>query len=497
MVALVFPPGWYYPTVPVDLTAVAGGLEARGVPVVQVDLNARGAAVLLGDVHAELSTDEGWDADLDARVSAVSARESEVGRGSGCRWAWPGEPQYAEDSGDLRIALELAATRNPYAGRFDLEPLLAASVVAVAWVHPGQLVPLLGLVGELRSLGYTGRIVVYGGLEDVLEPRSLGLTPDHALLDVVDAVLLGDPVPTLAALAEGRRPEEGVLDRSGVGDPTPSALYPPVFTGLSRQYGTPTPVVDVRWSVGCSWDRCTFCAIPAHHRYRLQPLDDLVLGMERAEATLGTRRFRLRDDLLAPAQTERLARALEGRGWHWMHRARFDAGWTEARLVAARRAGLGEIWFGLESAVPRVRALIDKGVDSEVVDANLEACAAAGIRARLLVIAGLPGETAAEFAETVAFLKARRDRVCGFALTAFQLMRDAPLARSGEVELLDDPVPERFRLRWTLPFAYRDGTPAHVWQNRVSSALFGFMEWPSGAAALGPTHAWVESTRQA
>ncbi|MCB9674541.1 MAG: radical SAM protein [Alphaproteobacteria bacterium] len=493
MVALVFPPGWYYPTVPVDLTVTAGGLREAGVDVTLHDLNAAGAEHLLGAPYRALSTEDGW-ADVDAHVAAISERETEVSAAHHVRWAWPGEPTWREDTGDLRVALELVA-RNPYAGASDLAPLLGATVVALAWVHPGQLVPLLGLVQELREAGYAGRIVVYGGLEDVLEPRSLALTPDHALFDVVDAVLLGDPVPTLAALARGERPTAGLLSRSGAVDAVPSRLYAPVFDGLSTLYGTFEPVVDVRWSVGCSWDRCTFCAIPAHHRYRLQPLESLVTGMERAEAALGTRRFRFRDDLVSPAQSDRLVAALAGRGWHWLHRARFDAGWTVERLRAARAAGLSEIWFGLESAVPRVRELVDKGVPPDVVEANLAACAEAGIRARMLVIGGLPGETSEEFAETVRFLHAQRGRICGFALTAFQLMRDASVARSDLVERLDDPVPARHRLRWTVPFAYRDGTSATVWQNRVSSALFGFMEWPSGAAALGPTHAWVESTR--
>jgi hypothetical protein len=458
------------------------------------------------------------------------------------------------DEGHVPAALEvgLDPARNPVLGylRDRAVPAILSgdpALVAVALCHPDQLVqvPVLGRL--LRQAGYTGALVIYGSHEDVVAPEDLvddliG-APLHCLFDDYDGAILGeaetslltlwnalhgwrtfDDVPGLLAPHWGRdarpapRPGEDLqalpaLD-PGLIDPT---IYP-----------FPEPMIDLRLSRGCPWNRCAFCAITAHQAgYHARPVPAVVRDITDAHRALGASFFRFRDDLLTPRQLRELAAQLSALPFRprWTARARFEANLGRDTLAAASAAGLEELWLGLESASDRVREQMDKGVSQPVVERILCDASELGIRVRILCMVGYPSETAADARDTFAFLQRHMFRMASASLSPFQLMRNTPLYRSAAgrglrlvdptggaaprpagravgvpsprllARLVDDPVPRHHRLRFSAQAVADDLLGADEVRQLIDEAKGMLDGWLRGGWE-GPSlaHAWLRAS---
>lgn len=569
-VSLVFPPHWYYACVPADLLYTGSQLRARGLAVRCLDLHAELLADLLrpGSSFAALRepatyTDperyQSVSAAVDAECAAVSER-FQVDF-SFYSLAFPGVD---EGSVPQALAVGLDPRRNPAlptlqaavrrllaepaaptrpadpAAAGDDQASTGEQLIAVALVHPGQLVQALTLGRLLRQAGFRGFLLVYGAHEDVLAPEDFApdLVPQpgeplHRLFDDFDGVIVGEAETALLALAAalaGQRaagsvpsllcPRWGLL-RPLRGQEDLRALAAADFSLVDGSlYPFPTPVVDLRLSRGCPWGKCTFCAIAMHQEgYRSRPPAAAVGEILAAQEQLGARFFRFRDDLLTPRQLRELTTGLAAlpasRRARFSARARFEPGFTRELLQEAAAAGLQELWLGLESAVPRVRDLMKKGVAQPVIERILVDAADAGIRVRALCMLGYPGETVAEIRQTFAFLARVQPLLASVSMTPFFLMRRAPLGQApaafGLTELTGigspprspesphdlgpDPVPRHERLR----FALRARWPGAL----TSAELAALID--ECAALLGPelvaksggpslAHAWLHAS---
>ncbi|MEZ4317648.1 MAG: radical SAM protein [Myxococcota bacterium] len=446
--ALLFPPQWYFAAVPADLSHSAGSLVARGHTVYAWD----GSAALL---HHHLGKHPAFQAYQSERTfpnpvahaaaeDALYQQTRALGVRFGCDWG----PRHLRfpDIDEAHVPRALERGRDPF--RNPALPLLQQAarevlaleptVIAIALVHPDQRVQALTLASLLRP--HHRRIVLYGCLEDVLAPTDFApsLLGQHALFDLFDGVVLGDADDALLALCD---PTVAVRDAPNTLVSGASALPPRVRQALdavpdfshvrAEHHLAPTPVIDLRLGRGCPWGRCRFCGIQAHHPgYRAGTVDRVVQGMRAAHEALGSTVFRVRDDLLTPRQLAELAAHTASLPFRprWMARARFTSGLTESVLRSAHAGGLEELWLGLESAVPRVRDAMDKGVPQGVVLRVLEATARVGIRVRLLCMVGYPGETEAEARQTVEFL--RSHPTAAFSVTPFMEVRAAPLSQA-------------------------------------------------------------------
>ena len=504
---LVFPPLWYFPAVPADLTHTGGALAARGHAVQLVDLSSRLHRSLTPGVWPRLQR---ADAYAELPSLGLAWRDACKAVPTAARYR-PRSLDLPADPDDLvaSLAVALDGRQNPAL------PLLQATartlaeqapdVVGIALVHPDQKPQAPALASLLRTAGYRGKLVLYGSLEDVLAPADFAadLVPGHALFQLFDGVICGEAESALAALLEG-----GPVPNLHTADHTPTTRLVedlavaavPVFTGLdAADYATPTPVVDLRLGRGCPWARCSFCAIQAHQvGYRAGPAQRVADALAEAHRQLGSTHFRIRDDLVTPVQLRALAGVIGPLGLPitWMARSRFEPGLSRVVLQQAFDAGLSELWMGLESGSERVRSTMDKGVRDDVIERIMLDCAAVGIRVRALCIAGFPGETEAEYQETEAFLRRHRDRLAGFALTPFQVMRGAPMLTEPERHGLvptEDPLPVERRLRHHVPVRGLDPDPATV-QARVLRTVTEHAAWGASTGGLGPTYAWLAAT---
>lgn len=556
-VSLVFPPHWYYACVPADLLYTGSHLRARGLAVRCLDLHAellrdvfsRGPAFAALRDPASYVTADGYQRlseAVDAECAAVGTRHQVDFSFYNLSF-----PELDEGALPQALAVGLDALRNPALPtlRAAVQRLLQdsahnpeAELIAVALVHPGQMVQTLTLGRLLRQAGYRGFLTLYGAHEDVLAPEDLAPDllprpgePLHRLFDDFDGVILGEAETALCALAaalDGQRPPQSVpsllCPRWGLGAPSGRGQENLRELGAAdfslvdpTVYPYPSPVVDLRLSRGCPWGKCTFCAIAMHQEgYRSRPTAAAPAEIRAAQEQLGARFFRFRDDLLTPRQLRELSAQLLTQPWadrpRFSARARFEPGFTREVLQEAAAAGLEELWLGLESAVPRVRELMKKGVTQPVIERILGDAYDAGIRVRALCMLGYPGETAAEIRETFAFLARVQPLLASVSMTPFFLMRRAPMgqapasfgltligqgsraaAAAGEDEraMAGDPVPRHERLR----FALRARWPGALTQGELAALL------DECAGLLGPelirksggpslAHAWLHAS---
>jgi len=528
-VSLVFPPHWYYAAVPADLVYTGSYLHAHDVPVRLFDLSA-------GLLHYHLRNSPGYQAlrhratylsperYQSASQQVASALEATAQRYR-VEYSFAGLHFPGVDEQHIPSALTagLTLSRNPAL------PLLQRTVsdilkddpvlVAVALVHPDQVVQTLVLGRLLRAAGYRGFLVIYGAHEDVLSPEDLldDLLPApgeplHRLFEDFDGAVIGEAETALLelqqALSTGQSldglpsllaPRHGLSEVPTRGREKLRALSRPDYSLVDPTiYPYPEPLVDVRMSRGCPWNRCTFCAITMHQEgYRALPVAEVAPDLLAAHRQLRTSFFRFRDDLLTPKQLLSLSQVMKRLPFsaRFSVRSRFEPDLSHDILAQARDAGLQEIWLGLESASPRVRELMQKGVEQPVVERILKDAAALGIRVRALCLLGFPGETLAELHETIDFLHRHQHELTSAAITPFLLMRRSPLGQAPEsagLTLFPDEHPRHERLRASL----RATWPLAPTSQQIDAALeraIGLLGDRFVAMSAGPTlaHAMI------
>lgn len=482
--ALVFPPLWYYASVPADLLYTGSQLRAHGIDTRCFDLNAGLFSRLLKD-------DLGYQA-LRRKETYGNPEAGQLATGRVLE-------TFAQLSARFRVRFDflrlqfpdvdetfvpaarevgLSADRNPALPylREEVAKIVATSprLVAIVLGHPDQLTQILALGRLIRQAGYDGCMVIFGSHEDVLTPRDLVEDlvgePRHLLFEDYDGVIVGEAEPALSALWDALHekramdsvpnflaPKYGMNAAPSSGSQNLTELAAPDFSRIDASiYPFPQPLIDLRISRGCAWGRCTFCAITLHQEgYRSRPVAAVVADMAAAHRALGVRFFRLRDDLITPKQFRELGKLSAELPFRprFSARARFEPNLSRDTLAAARDAGLTELWLGLESSSDRVRSLMKKGAPQDVVERILQDAAELGIDVRALCMLGHPGETIAEVRETFAFLRRHMFRLNSFSMTPFILMPGTPIARAPEafgLTIRPDSRPRHQRLRTRL-----------------------------------------------
>lgn len=158
-------------------------------------------------------------------------------------------------------------------------------------------------------------------------------------------------------------------------------------------------------TVGCSWNRCTYCGMYRGKQYRVRPVSELVEEIASiAPAADRVRRVFLADgDALAAPQDilETVLGEIRGSmpgvqrvGIYADSRAILKKG--VENLSALKKLGLGIVYFGAESGDAETLRGIRKGA---TVERQLEACrvvAEAGLKLSVMVLLGLAGRSGSE-----------------------------------------------------------------------------------------------------
>ena len=153
-------------------------------------------------------------------------------------------------------------------------------------------------------------------------------------------------------------------------------------------------------TVGCSWNRCTYCGMYRGKSYRVRPAEELVTEIRSiAPSAHRVRRVFLADGDALAAPSGVLERVLTEIGvtMPWVQRVGI---YGDSRSILAKGAGdlatlrdlgLGIVYFGAESGDPLTLREIRKGATVERQTEASQMVIEAGLKLSVMVLLGLAG----------------------------------------------------------------------------------------------------------
>ena len=317
------------------------------------------------------------------------------------------------------------------------------TMVGISVNAHSQVIPSLTLSHLIKKENPHVHICLGGNTFSRSEKELPILNP---LFDYVDSIIFYDGETALASLISCIEKEgdfstvpnlmyrDGTrLKRSRVSHTEDiNALPPPSFAGFPlTEYFSPMLILPLQTSRGCYWSRCTFCAIPhgEGHTYRSRNPDRVVEDMISLQTTYGARYFEFVDDAIPPQKLRHLSKRLisEDMGVRWGAEVRLEPQFTADLLTQMHKSGCRILYFGLESANPRILSLMDKGTDVSTAQKILYDSHEAGIWNHVYVFFGFPTETEAEAEDTISFIQNHTPIINSVGFGRFLLYRNSKI----------------------------------------------------------------------
>ncbi len=155
-------------------------------------------------------------------------------------------------------------------------------------------------------------------------------------------------------------------------------------------------------TVGCSFNRCSFCSMYRTKEFSVRPIDELFAEIERVASHYpGVPRVFLADGDALACPTDHLLAVLDAlhRAFPGLERVTSYAlpanllRKSEEELGQLRAHGLDMIYYGIESGSPELLKRITKGATPDSMVRGLDRASQAGLRVSATVILGLGGKT--------------------------------------------------------------------------------------------------------
>lgn len=231
-------------------------------------------------------------------------------------------------------------------------------------------------------------------------------------------------------------------------------------------------------TLGCSWNRCTYCAMYLEKPFRIVPEDEVFEAIE-AENPRGVSKVFLCDGDAMALPTPRLLRVLHRLSsrfpdfrragiYCWPPNVRRK---SDAELRALREAKLGIAYVGLESGDDETLTRIRKGAKADEFVTCVQRLQAAGIKASVICLLGVGGKgrTREHARNTASALNRMQPKFASFlTVTACE---GTPLASSIEAGSFEEvsPMESLQELRWIVEDLDFKGTIVRA--NHASSYL--------------------------
>lgn len=261
---------------------------------------------------------------------------------------------------------------------------------------------------------------------------------ESAFLDLLRSLQEGTSPATVSSLCYR---EGGRIEVSPQGPLLDLAELPPVWSSLDgcvelRRYAATIPpdadrrAVYVEAGRGCPY-RCSFCATAPFWRrkFRVKPVERIVAEIRFLYDELGYDSFLLVHDLLTVDRrfVERFCdHMIDARlPVRWMANSRSDIS-LRGLLPKMKAAGCWKLFFGMESASPRVQRSIDKHLDPEAAVAVVDEQAEHGIASTCSFVIGFAEETPEEVSASVGM--GARLKILGAENVQFHRLRRWPPA---------------------------------------------------------------------
>jgi anaerobic magnesium-protoporphyrin IX monomethyl ester cyclase len=355
-------------------------------------------------------------------------------------------------------------------------------LVGISVAFPGQLQPAYSLAHALRE-HLPGVHVTVGGpaLTQMLirlqgERLDKALGPFHsavvyegeaALLEMARTIERGDDPCAGGRVIRGQQVEDM------------SMLPAPDFDGLPLdRYLTPELILPYDPTRGCYWGVCTFChyglAEVGTAKYRERPVETILDHVEALSSKHGVRIFYFSQDVFSPRVATNIARGIKARGLkiRWGSDMRPERSLSPERCRELADGGALSTALGVESAAPRVLALIDKGVPVETIRNAIVNLSDAGLAVEAMCFSDFPTETYREALETVRFIRGVSGHLSLFILGRFDLTHGSLVAQKpGEFGIKEAWEVEGDELGTGLFFAERQRTKRPEQQAKLEEAV--------------------------
>lgn len=258
------------------------------------------------------------------------------------------------------------------------------------------------------------RTVMGGGVfASDLAPHTPNMASFLKQAPYIDSILVGEGEHLFLHYLEGRLPQSSRLvtlpdTDLEIVDLTAASL--PDFSDFDLDY---YPYLTAYTSRSCPF-QCRFCAETMYWgNFRKKHASQVAAELKALYRQYGSQLFFMSDSLLNPVATE-LARSLAEAEislyWDGYLRADGSVGELENALLL-RKGGFYRARLGMESGSQQVLSLMNKRTTVAQMKAAIAGLAGAGIKTTTYWVVGYPGETEADFQETLSFLEEMADDI--------------------------------------------------------------------------------------
>jgi radical SAM superfamily enzyme YgiQ (UPF0313 family) len=172
----------------------------------------------------------------------------------------------------------------------------------------------------------------------------------------------------------------------------------------------PEPGCSIITSRGCPY-ACNFCAseVMWHRRVRFREVEDVLAEAKYLHGSFGIRQLSIKDDVanLKKPRFAELCRGFSDLGMKWRMHTRTDhVSLDEFRMM--KDCGCVEVGFGVESGSQRMLNLMGKANTVENNERAIVWANEVGLRPRIYLIVGFPGETWESVHQTLDFVRRTR-----------------------------------------------------------------------------------------
>lgn len=282
-------------------------------------------------------------------------------------------------------------------------------IIGFSLNYLSQAICTFSMIGFLRKINPRVKIVLGGGLVTTWLRNPAWQNP------------FGGLVSDFVAGAG----EEFLLKTAGI--LKPEKFYTPDYSGFQpKQYLSPGTILPYSASMGCYWNRCSFCPEKAEgNPYRPVPTDramaDLVSLVHKNRPGL----IHMLDNAISPALLKKLTAAAAGVPWYGFARiSKYLA--NPEFCFELKRSGCVMLKLGLESGDGAVLDHMQKGIDPHLAAMVLKNLKKAGIATYVYLLFGTVFETLEAARKTLEFTVAHAREIGFLNLAVFNLPAYGP-----------------------------------------------------------------------
>ncbi|MBW2963873.1 radical SAM protein [Candidatus Woesearchaeota archaeon] len=193
-------------------------------------------------------------------------------------------------------------------------------------------------------------------------------------------------------------------------------------------YFSPEPVIPLRASNTCFYQKCAFCTHHTGGIYMEFPISNIVESIQKSDA----KSIFIVDDMLHRKRLLNLAEALKPLNVKWMCQLKPTADLDGETLKILEESGLRMVLWGVESASDRILTLMNKGTNSADITKVLKDSHDAGIVNVLFIMLGFPTETKEEAKHTLDWLEQNKEAIDLISTSIFGLQKNTPIYNDPE-----------------------------------------------------------------